>query len=322
MSINISLKKGLDLKLAGEIEDFTPRKIEVDKCAVIPDDFTGFLPKPDVHEGDVVKIGSPLLHDKIHEDLKIVSPVAGRVKAIVRGERRKIERVEIEADGPQEALGFDISNLSDPRKILVLLQQSGMMARMRQRPYDIVPNPDVTPRDIFVTVIDSAPLALDMAATLKGKEKELKAAVAMLARLTKGKVYVACRPGAIADIPGAEMVTVNGPHPSGNAGVIIANVAPVNKGETVWTLDGVTLAKIGTLALTGNVDSSTLTGVCGSEIARPYVALTTEGAPVSALLAGDVDNDKRHHRIISGNVLTGSAVAADGYLRFPGVSSR
>lgn len=317
MSINLSLKKGLDLNLVGEISDFTPHEIKVDRCAVIPDDFYGLLPKPEVHEGDTVKIGSPLLRDKNHADMKVVSPMAGTVKAIVRGDRRKILRVEIVADGSGASETFATEGIKDPAKALGLLMQSGMLARIRQRPYDIVPNPDVTPRDIFVTSIDSAPLALDPATLVKGKEKELAAATGLLSVITKGKIYISRRPGTLPDIPGAEMVDVHGPHPVGNAGVIAANIAPVNKGETIWTLDIVTLAKIGHLILSGSVDSSATLGVCGSEVKTPCVVKTTEGAPVEDLLKNNIDDDHRHHRIISGNVLTGFATPADGYLHFP-----
>lgn len=317
MSINLSLKKGLDLRLEGEITDFTPRRVEVKSCAVIPDDFPGITPKPEVHEGDTVKIGSPLLRDKACEDLKIVSPMAGKVKAIVRGERRKIERVEIESDGTGESVKFDTSGYDRPDKALSLLLASGMMSRIHQRPYDIVARPSSTPRDIFITAIDSAPLALSIPEILKGKDSELAAGVKLLKSLTRGKVYIGCRPGELAEVPGAEMVYVSGPHPAGNVGVLIANISPVNKGETVWTLDAVTLAKIGHLVLNGVVDGSATVAITGSEVKNPCVELTTEGAPVKPLLAGNVDEDNVHHRIISGNVLTGYKVSADGYLRFP-----
>lgn len=317
MSINLSLKKGLDLRLEGEITDFTVKEVEAGLCAVTPDDFTGFVPKVDVREGDVVMKGSPLLHDKKNEGVKIVSPLAGKVKAVVRGERRKIERVVIEADGSDKSLGFDKGLATAKAGMLELLSQSGMIARMRQRPYDIVPDPQTAPRDIFVTAIDSAPLAYDLAAAVKGKGRELAEAVKALKTLTAGKVYIGRREGALPDVPGAEMVNVSGKHPAGNVGVLIANIAPVNKGEVVWTLDIVTLGKIGTLLLTGNVDTSTYVGVTGSEIEKPCLLLTTEGAAVETLLKGNVKNDGHHHRIISGNVLTGTAVPADGFLRFP-----
>ena len=317
MSINLSLKKGLDLSLEGEITDFSVKDVEVGLCAVTPDDFTGFIPKIEVREGDKVMVGSPLLHDKNNESVKITSPLAGTVKSVVRGERRKIERVVIESDGSASSLEFDKSRATTSDGLLELLSESGMMSRIRQRPYDIVPSPAVKPRDIFVTAIDSAPLAADMTIALKGKERELAAAVKALSSLTSGKVYIGRRAGSLSDIPGAEMVDVSGRHPAGNAGVLIANIAPVNKGEVVWTLDAVTLAKIGTLLETGRVDASALVAVTGSEIQKPCMVRTTEGAAVGQLIGGNIKSDGVHHRIISGNVLTGIAVGEDGFLRFP-----
>ncbi len=190
MSINLSLKKGLDLSLEGEITDFSVKDVEVGLCAVTPDDFTGFIPKIEVREGDKVMVGSPLLHDKNNESVKITSPLAGTVKSVVRGERRKIERVVIESDGSASSLEFDKSRATTSDGLLELLSESGMMSRIRQRPYDIVPSPAVKPRDIFVTAIDSAPLAADMTIALKGKERELAAAVKALSSLTSGKVYI------------------------------------------------------------------------------------------------------------------------------------
>ncbi len=317
MSINLSLKKGLDLNLEGEVTDTKPKAVEARLFAVTPDDFPGFVAKTDVREGDKVLAGSPLMHDKTNESVKLVSPVSGTVKAVERGERRKITRIVIEADGSESSLGYDLKSTSSPEGIMTLLATSGMLSRIRQRPYDIVPSPAVRPRDIFVTAIDSAPLAPDLAAAVVGKEKELTAAVKTLSSLTNGKIYISRREDGLADIPGAEMVNVKGKHPAGNAGVIIANIAPVNKGETVWTLDIVTLSKIGTLLLTGNVDSTTVVAVTGSEIKNPYMATVPEGAQIEAILKNEVKADNRHHRIISGNVLTGYAVGEDSYLRFP-----
>lgn len=317
MSINLSLKKGLDLNLEGGVTDFTPETVKARVYAVTPDDFPGFTPKIDVHEGDSVKIGSPLLHDKNNETVKIVSPVAGTVKSVVRGERRKIERVVIEAAAEQTSVEFGTKATEKAESTMELLATSGMLCRIRQRPYDIVPSPAVRPRDIFVTAIDSAPLAPDLAYAVKDKKTELAAAVKALSLVTDGKVYISRRHGAIADIPGAEMINVEGKHPAGNPGVIIANVSPVNKGETVWTLDIVTLAKIGTLLLTGKVDSTTYVAITGSEVEHPRIIATSEGAEIGSLLQGNIKRDNRHHRIISGNVLTGVSVPADGYLRFP-----
>lgn len=317
MSRKLTIRKGLDIKIAGCIADSSPVDAPASESyAVIPDDFTGFVPKPAVNVGDKVKAGSPLLFDKRDDAMKLVSPVSGTVEAVVRGERRKIMRVVVTPDGKQDAAVF-ATGASDAESARNLLKNSGLWAMMRQRPYDIVPNPDSTPRDIFVTAIDSAPLAADPACFYSSRG-ELDAAVSLLSLLTKGKIYIGRRSdGGVPDVKGAEMIDVEGPHPSGNAGVLIANIAPVNKGETVWTMDLATLWRIGRLALTGSVDFTDYVALTGSEVKQPKVLKTVIGATIASLTGGELASTGHHQRIISGNVLTGITVTADGYLHYP-----
>ena len=317
--MEIKLKKGLDLKIAGAVTDLTVHQADTKVFAITPDDFPGFRPKVDVKEGDAVMAGAPIMHDKNHEDVKLVSPVGGIVKAVVRGERRKVMRIEIAKDENQTFRQFDVASSLDGDGAARLLAASGLLAEMRQRPYDIVPDPAVAPRDIFVTAIDSAPLAVTPELAVAGKTKEIEAAVALLAKICRGTIYISVRPGSkIGNINGAKIVTVSGPHPAGNAGVQAANIAPVNKGEVIWTLDIVTLARIGELVLNGKRDFTTLVAVTGPEVARPSVVMTCEGASVASVLAVSPLKSSDHHvRIISGNVLTGTVTAKDSFLHFP-----
>ncbi len=316
--MKIKLKKGLDLKIAGGIDNAAVSDISASLFAVNPDDFPGFKPKVDVKEGDTVMAGAPLMHDKNNPDIKLISPVGGTVRAIVRGERRKVLRVEIEAAESATARRFDIPSSLDSETAMRLLAESGLLAEIRQRPYDIIPSTSVEPRDIFVTAIDSAPLAISPEVAVADKQNELAAGVKFLGALCKGKIYVSVRPGSkISVISGAEMVEVSGPHPAGNAGVQAANIAPVNKGETIWTLDAVTLARIGSLSLNGTRDTTACVAVCGPEVEKPCVVRTNEGAALSAILAGRLKKADHHIRIISGNVLSGIAETADGFLRYP-----
>ncbi|MBD5229586.1 MAG: Na(+)-translocating NADH-quinone reductase subunit A [Bacteroidales bacterium] len=320
MSRKLTIKKGLDIRIAGGLGDAAAVDApQSSTYGIIPDDFLGFVPKPSVKEGDKVKVGDPLLYDKRDSELKLVSPVEGTVTAIVRGERRKIMCVTVTPDGDVSKSAkaeFD-TKVSDADSARRLLKNSGLWAMMRQRPYDIVPNPDAQPRDIFVTAIDSAPLAADPV-NYYNDIKALEAGVALLALTTKGKIYVGRRDGSkLPDIKGAEMVDIDGPHPAGNAGVLIANIAPVNKGETVWTLDIATLWRMGRLMLTGTVDTTTYVALTGSEVADPKVYKAVIGATIASLTDGKLRPADHHQRIISGNVLTGITVAADGYLRYP-----
>ncbi len=155
MSQNLTIRKGLDIKIAGGLTDLSPVDAPLSaSVAVSPDDFIGFVPKSAVKEGDTVKAGDPLLFDKRDNLMKLVAPVAGKVTAIVRGERRKILRVVIEPDHSGDAAIFDtkVNNADDARRLLKI---SGLWALMRRRPFDIVPNPDIVPRDIFVSALDS-----------------------------------------------------------------------------------------------------------------------------------------------------------------------
>jgi len=314
--MKLRLKKGLDIRLEGAVSDLSAvADADVRLYAIAPDDFPGFRPKAAVKEGDAVEAGTPLLYDKAHPEVKLVSPVSGTVKEVKRGERRKILYVSVEADG------LDAHRRFDPSAPLAgLLAESGLLAMMRRRPYDVVPDPGVRPRDIFVTAMDTAPLAVPP--TLQPgacDAKALATAVKALKTLTDGKVYVCYGADApVAAIPGAEMVEVSGPHPAGNAGVQIANIAPVNKGDTVWTMDLAVLAKLGSLLLTGELDTSAVVAVTGPEAGRPGLIRTHAGAAVAPLVAGRLSADGGHRRVISGNVLTGVAVdPADGFLHAP-----
>lgn len=317
--MKIRLNKGRNLKLAGAPASYEPAEtLRPDLCAICPDDFPGFVPKAAVAAGDAVECGTPLLYDKKHPELKLVSPIAGTVKDVVRGERRKILRIEVEAASSDSFVHFD--KPTTPEALRKLLANSGLMAMMRQRPYDIVPNPDDTVRDIFVTAIDSAPLAAPVKAPV-GKDLEAaKTAVKELGKLTDGKIYISHAAGTeFPEIPGAESVEVAGPHPAGNVGVQIANIKPVNKGEIVWTMSLDVLIRIGKLLVSGTLDSTVEVTIAGPEVKKAAVVTTVAGAPMAPLLKGRLDDDSRHKRIISGNVLTGTATGdgADAFLHAP-----
>ncbi|MBD5276515.1 MAG: Na(+)-translocating NADH-quinone reductase subunit A [Bacteroides sp.] len=315
--MKIHIKKGLDLPIAGAVTTSEVRIVPAPAVAVVPDDYPGFQPKVDVAEGDVVKMGDALMHDKRFPEVKLVSPVAGKVTAVERGERRRLLKVVVEAAG-DDFKKFDLTRNTAEERI-ALLAESGMLALMRQRPYDVVPAPDALPRDIFVTAIFSAPLELETGRRIVADDKALlELAVGFLAQITPGKVYLSHRPSwTLGPVKGAVMVETDGPHPAGNAGVQAANIAPVNKGETVWTLDVETLRRIGYLLRHGKVDPRATVAVCGPAVEKPYVASTIVGAPVEALLKGVTMRDSKHHRIVSGNVLSGHVVAENGYLRYP-----
>lgn len=319
MKKTITLKKGLNLNLKGAVAagQADVKVVTAASVAITPDDFPGFTPKLKVAPGDAVKAGQGLVHDKNCEDIKLVSPVEGTVAEVVRGKRRKIERIVITPSPDVQGDCLKVDNVKvDTPDVKKALMTSGLWAMMRQRPYDIVPDADKSPRDIFVTAMDTAPLAVEF--DYHGKEKLLEAGVKALATLTAGKVYIGADAASdFPDISGAEVIGFNHLHPAGNAGVQAEAIKPVNKGETIWTLSAETLCHIGELMTTGKVDYSTLCAVTGSEVDHPMVVKTVMGADVKSILDGNLKKADYHQRIISGNVLTGVPVGEDGYLRFP-----
>ncbi len=317
--MNIYFDKGLDLKLEGSLESYvttiTPPKV----CAVTPDDFPGFVPKPDVAPGDRVLAGDAVLHNKLYPEMKLVATANGRVKAIVRGERRKILRVEIECEEDYLFRTFDLSEYRDE---LEALAQSGLLAAFRTRPFDRVVDPNVKPVNIFINGVETAPMTLPYAAhAMDGYDKEsIIRAGKVLAKLCTGRVYITLPEGVrFPKIEGCEIVRVQGPHPAGVVGFQIAKIAPVNKGDTVWTADLKTFLRIGELFHKQRFDFKTLVAVTGPALKSPFLAAAIEGSDVESILKGHLKDDGRKKRIISGNVLSGIAVGFDGFLRRPGI---
>lgn len=310
---SIRIKKGLDIQLKG-VASSNVDAVNGTSFGIVPDDFPGMTWKTAVKPGDSVCAGDPLLKAKDCEGMTVVSPVAGVVAEVRRGERRKIEAVVVSPDNSSRIKRFEMS--AGRQAIMSVLAESGLLAMMRQRPYDVVPSPDVVPRDIFVTGFDSAPLAPDLLSTdvVKWLEPGLQA----LSSLVSGKVWLSVRPGSQIESEYAEIVEVEGPHPAGNAGTVIAAINPVNKGETVWTLDVVTASRIGHLLTEGYVDWHCAVAITGPGVNNPHMAHAYPGIDVASLLNVCGIDKSCKMRVISGNVLTGCRVSAeDGFLRYP-----
>ena len=307
MAREINIKKGLDIPLEGKAEG-KPEPIKSHLVGICPDDFPGYTWKCDVKPGDSVAKGSPLFHAKEAEAIKLVSPVAGTVEEIRRGERRRILAVTVRS-GEDSDCPMTAGSLAEKLKL------SGLWAMMRQRPFDVVPTEDAAPRDIFVTAFDSSPLAGNVIPTHIAEY--LEPGLEALKTLTKGNVYLAVRPGQGLRTKVAKVLDVLGPHPAGNASVQIAAVAPINKGETVWTVDAGTVARLGVLLKKGHCDYRAEVAVTGPAAAKPKKVLTEIGASIKDILEGEI-KDGVSTRVISGNVLTGVKVdPAEDFLRFP-----
>lgn len=307
MAREINIKKGLDIPLEGKAEG-KPEPIKSELVGICPDDFPGYTWKCDVKPGDSVAKGSPLFHAKEAEGIKLVSPIAGSVEEIRRGERRRILAVTVKP-GEDATCRINSDSLTEKLKL------SGLWAMMRQRPYDVVPDDKAEPRDIFVTAFDSSPLAGNVIPTHIAEY--LEPGLEAMKKLTKGKVYLAVRPGQGLRTNAATVLDVTGPHPAGNPSVQIAAVAPVNKGETVWTVDAGTVARFGMLLKKGYCDYHAEVAVTGPAAVKPKKVLTEIGASLKDILKGEL-KEGESLRVISGNVLTGVKVDPEtDFLRFP-----
>lgn len=308
----IKIKKGLDIPLAGKASTKETIDTATTLFAIYPDDFPGPVWKSQVKEGNAVKAGEPLLLDKASGKIALVSPVEGVVKEVNRGERRHIQYISVEKNGEGKP---EIKKPQASREsICEALYSTGLWAMMRQRPYDIVPELGVAPRDIFVTAFDSAPLAGEMLD--EDLKPWLEKGLESLSLLTDGDVYLGVKHGSGITSQVAKVYEFEGPHPAGNVGTQIAAIKPVNKGETVWTLDAATTAKIGKLCDEGTLDFQTTVAVTGTKVKDPHLVKTVVGASISSLLKGFIESDKGL-RIISGNVLTGVKVTLQGFLHYP-----
>ena len=311
----IKIRKGLDIRLAGEpskqLENFEPTSY-----AIKPTDFIGVVPKLDVAEGDEVKGGTVLFHDKNDERIVFTSPVSGKVKTIIRGEKRAILRVVVEADGKDE--NIDFSDIKDPVERML---RSGVWPMLRQRPYSTIANPSDRPKHIFVSMFDTGPLAPDYDFIIENQYDALAKGIDILSRLTDGNVYInvnaksrMCKDAINRVSTGIDNVIITefeGPHPAGNIGTQINALSPINKGEKVWYCYMQDVITIGKLFLTGKYDSNRIIATSGSTVKNPHYYKIRIGADITPIL--DIEENSR---VISGNVLTGTNITDDKYLCF------
>lgn len=320
MSTDIRIKKGLDIKLKGKAEKVTTNAVASNVYSLLPVDFHGIVPKLIAKQGAKLKAGETVFYSKTNEDIKFVSPVSGEVTEIVRGEKRKILAVKITADKEQAYQENKTLNVSSASAddIKSLLLSSGCWPFVKQRPYDVIANPAVAPKAIFVSAYASAPLTADYDYVLEGKEAELQAAVTALGKLTDGKVHVsvgAKSNSPLAGLNGIDLHKVSGPHPSGNVSVQIAQISPINKGEVVWTVTPQDLVIIGELLLTGKFNAERVIAVSGSVIKKPKYYKTIIGSEIASVIY-DAGVEGDNFRLITGNVLTGRAINPDGFLGY------
>ena len=313
----IKLRKGLDINLKGKAaEQKFPVKAAA-QYALVPDDFVGMTPKVVVREGDHVKAGDALFVNKKQTDVKFASPVSGVVQAVVRGDRRKVLRVVVEADKDQQYVDFGQKQVAslDGDAVVKALLEAGLFGYINQLPYAVSTTPDQKPRAVFVSALRDMPLAGDFEYELQGNEEDFQTGLTALSKVAPVYLGIGAKQTSKA-LTGAKDVEVNvfdGPCPAGNVGVQVNNIAPVNKGEVVWTVDPTAVIFFGRLFRTGKVDLRRLVAVAGSEITKPEYAEVLVGQPIADLLEGRLAA-KDHVRIINGNPLTGRKATMDDFV--------
>ena len=311
----IKLSKGLDIHLQGKAEE---KKIQLKsngKYALMPDDFEGVTPKVVVKEGDKVKAGDALFVNKQYPQVKFASPVSGTVREVVRGERRKVLCIKVDADAQQEYVDFgkrDVSSL-DGEQVINALLEAGLFGYINQLPYAVSTNPETKPKAIFVSALRDKPLAADFEFEVKGQEQDFQTGLTALSKIAKTYLGVGVN-SALKGMKDAEVYVFDGKCPAGNVGVQVNHIDPVNKGEVVWTIgDPSVVLFIGRLFNTGKVDLNRTVALCGSEIKNPAYVDMLVGEELSTLLSNSYDASKSV-RIINGNVLTGKPTTKDGFL--------
>ena len=321
MSNNIYLKQGLDIPISGVAAQNTRKVIVPDVVAVKPTDFRSLVPKLLVREGDKVLAGTPVLADKMSQNILFASPVSGTVAEVVRGEKRKLLEVRIKADAEQEYVDFGVKRVEDlsAEQIKEALLAAGLWPALTQRPYGIIANPEVKPKAIFVSAFSTAPLAASPEFTLKDEIANIQTAVNALGKLTDGGVHFSLNSANYSGTPFHKVENViphtfTGKHPAGNVGVQIHHISPIRKGETVWTVSLLMLAAIGKLFNTGKYDVRRKIAVTGPKAVNPaYV----EGYPgISMKDIKEFYETPENLRFVSGDVLTGTNIGAEGFLGF------
>lgn len=316
------IRKGRNIKLKGAAKKEIINISSPTQVAIQPPDFKGLKPRLTVKVDDTVKVGSPIITDKSIENLKLVSPVSGKVVAVNRGEKRTLLEIVIESDGNQEAEVFD-SYSKDKIKglnretVTKNLLNGGLWATIRQRPFNKIANPNDTPKSIFVHAMSTEPLALEIDAILENKEKEFQVGLDIIGKLTEGDVHVCIddrsQSKALTDSKNVQIHGFTGPHPTGNVGTHIHYVDPINKGEVVWYIEAQDVLRVAQLFLNGAYPTEKIVAITGEGAKNRVYAKTVEGAPLSALLQG---SDLSQMRCITGSVLSGRDVGPNGFVGF------
>ncbi|KKL03353.1 Na(+)-translocating NADH-quinone reductase subunit A [Rheinheimera mesophila] len=313
----IKIKKGLDIPLAGSPKQDIHDGPSIKHVAVLGEEYVGMRPTMLVEVGDRVKKGQALFEDKKNPGVFFTASVAGTVKEINRGAKRVLQSVVIEADG-DEAVTFDSFSAAELASLTVEqvkknLTASGLWTALRTRPFSTSPAVDSTPRAIFVTAIDTNPLAADPTVVIAQRSTDFSNGLTVLSRLSD-KVYLCKKAGAsIPSVPAVQVEEFDGPHPAGLPGTHIHFLDPVSIKKVVWHINYQDVIAIGALFTSGQLNAERVISLAGPVVKNPRLVKTVLGASVAEMTAGELQEGQ--NRIISGSVLAGAAAnGVHGYL--------
>ena len=320
MSNDIKIKNGLAINIKGASNNIVKKATFPKSISLNPNDFHLVTPKMAVKVGDHLEAGDVVFYSKDNQDVKFCSPVSGNVKDIVRGQKRKITEIIIDSDSSQKSKKFKTSKFENFKReeIIKSLLESGCWPFINQRPYSIIANPSDTPKSIFISAFNTAPIAADIQIVLDDQKNEFSTGIQVLRKLTDGNLNICVEKNNqtfINDIKDVVIHNVSGPHPAGNVGVQIHHIDPISSGEKVWTIDPEDVAIIGRFFLTGNYNPLRTIAVSGPPVKHPQYYKTIAGSKLSEIIndAGVSDGLLRY---INGDVLSGRSVEKDNYLGF------
>jgi Na+-transporting NADH:ubiquinone oxidoreductase subunit A len=312
--MQISIRRGLDIPIAGTPEQRIDDANAVQWVALVVKDYGGLQPRLMVQVGVRVRLGQVLLVDKNNPDVMFTAPGCGEVVAIHRGERRSLQTVVIRLDGDEEQTfaSHDRSALMQLERdeVRQALLTSGLWTSFRTRPFGKIPRADASPHSIFVTAIDTNPLAADPRVVIAERAQDFHDGVAIISRLTEGKVYVCQAPGTELDLPKVDTVTsaiFDGPHPAGLVGTHIHFLDPVSENKSVWYLSYQDVVAIGALFTTGRLSMERVVALGGPLVRRPRLLRTRMGASTEDLLKDEIE--PVDCRVVSGSILGGRRAA-------------
>jgi Na+-transporting NADH:ubiquinone oxidoreductase subunit A len=316
----IEIKRGLNLPITGQPKQEIDDATQPGTVAVVGTDYVGMKPRFAVSIGDSVKLGDLIFTDKKRPSIRYTSPGAGKVIEINRGEKRMLLSVVIALAGSDEVTFASYSEHEIPsldrKSVVDLLLESGLWTSLRSRPFSMVADPQSTPHSLFITAMDTNPLAPSVAKIIEGKEKHFTNGLTILSRLTDGKLYLCKAPGEPVPQPQLESLSIaefSGPHPSGNAGTHIHFLDPSSRNKQVWYINAQDVVDVGILFTSGRLNVERVISLAGPSVRNPRLIKTRIGASVEDITKGELKEGE--HRIISGSVFSGhKANEATGFL--------